>query len=159
MKYQLALALIFVSFLSFSQSMMPVIKAGSNKAKIYEQQYAVSDWGINPKIKLDVHSTGKLVKPALIKFKTDIDSISFKLAPGEYKDFVVLLNGKDSCLTRIQSPEVKNLTSSSWLYMTPYHFSSIGITRTMCRCYLTEQTPCSLILIVEQLKFALLQKA
>jgi hypothetical protein len=107
MKQELAIALIFISFYSYSQVKLPVIRATSSHAKIYEENNAVSEWGINPKLKLDIHSTGKLARPAYIKFITDIDSIRFKLAPGRYKDFIVLLNGKDSCLTRIQCPETK----------------------------------------------------
>lgn len=110
MKHQIALALTLSSLYSFAQAKLPVVKATSNLAKIFEQHYAVSDWGINPKLKLDVHSTGKLARTAFVKFKTDIDSISFKLLPGKYKDFMVLLNGKDSCLTRIQSPEPKDFS-------------------------------------------------
>lgn len=87
------------------------MKATSNLAKIYGEYNTVSNWGINPKLKLDVHTTGKQNRPVVIKFKTDIDSISFKLAPGKYKDFVVLLNGKDSCLTRIKCPELKDLST------------------------------------------------
>jgi hypothetical protein len=109
MKYQLVLALISFTLYGFAQTSLPVIKATSNQAKIYEQLGAVSNWGINPKLKLDVHSTGKLARAIRIKFKTDIDSISFKLAPGQHKDFMVLLNGRDSCLTRIESPEPKVL--------------------------------------------------
>jgi hypothetical protein len=48
--------------------------------------------------------------PGTIKFRTDIDSLSFYLGPGQHRDFIVLLNGKDSCLTRIQSPEAKDFS-------------------------------------------------
>ncbi len=89
---------------------MPVINASSTQAKIYEQEDPAYNWTINPQIKVDVHITEKLVKTSLIKFKTNLDSISFKLKPGQHKDFIVLLNGKDTCLTRIQSPEVKNFS-------------------------------------------------
>lgn len=98
---------------SEAQNKLPLIKATSIQAQIYEKDDPASNWTINPKIKLDAHITGKLVKTSLIKFKTDIDSISFRLKPGQYKDFLVLLNGKDTCLTRIQSPEVKNFSKLS----------------------------------------------
>ncbi len=108
MKYILALLLALISFRGFSQNKLPVINASSSKAKIYEQDNPVSNWNISPKIKLDIFTTGKLTKSKTVKFKTDIDSVSFRIGPGQQKDFIVLLNGKDSCLTRIQSPEVKN---------------------------------------------------
>ncbi|WP_158827381.1 retropepsin-like aspartic protease [Mucilaginibacter lacusdianchii] len=110
MKYFLTLLFILLRFWALSQTKLPVIQAISNQAKIYEYNNAVSNWGINPKIKLDVHSTGKLSKPVWVKFKTDIDSLSFKLEPGSYKDFIVLLNGRDSCVTRIQSAEMKDFS-------------------------------------------------
>ena len=97
-----------ISFLGFSQKKLPVIYANSTKAKIYEQDNPVSNWNINSKLKLDPYTTNKLGKPKIVQFKTDIDSISFKIKPGMKKDFIVILNGKDSCLTRIQSPEIKN---------------------------------------------------
>jgi hypothetical protein len=109
MRYQLVLALMTFTLYGFAQTRLPMIKASSNQAKIYEQFGAVSNWGINPEINLDVHSTGKLSRSIRVKFKTDVDSISFKLAPGQHKDFIVLLNGKDSCLTRIESPKPKVL--------------------------------------------------
>jgi hypothetical protein len=110
MKHILVLLLALISFCGFSQNKLPVINAGSSQAKIYEQDNPVSNWNINSKMKLDVFITGKLTKSTTVKFKTDIDSVSFRIAPGQQKDFIVLLNGKDSCLTRIQSPEMKNFS-------------------------------------------------
>jgi hypothetical protein len=45
-------------------------------------------------------------------FKTDIDSLRFKLKAGEKFDFVILLNGKDSCFTRAESavPSIKKMS-------------------------------------------------
>lgn len=113
MKHLLTLFLVLISFSAFSQKKLPVIRASSNKAQIYVQDNPVSNWTIDPRVKLDAHITGKLTKPEIVKFKTNVDSISFKLKPGEQKDFIVLLNGKDSCFTRIQSPEVKNFSKLS----------------------------------------------
>lgn len=113
MKRLLTILTALVPICSFSQKKLPVIKASSGQAKIYEQGNPASNWSINPKLKPDVHTTGKLTGSNTVKFKTDIDSIIFKLGPGQQKDFIVLLNGKDSCLTRITSPEVKNFSKVS----------------------------------------------
>ncbi|QXV63791.1 hypothetical protein INP83_11810 [Mucilaginibacter sp. 21P] len=113
MRYLFTLAMTMYSCVSIAQHQLPVIKATSKQARIYEQNGAVSNWGINPKINLDVHSTGKLARPVQIKFVTDVDSISFKLAPGQHIDFIVVLNEKDSCITRIESPTYKDLSKSS----------------------------------------------
>lgn len=103
--------IVFISllpFCSFSQTNLPVIQANSGKAVFQEQGNPESNWYINPKLRLDVYTTGKITKAKVIKFKTDVDSISFKIKPGQKLDFIVLLNGKDSCLTAIHSPAVKD---------------------------------------------------
>ncbi len=113
MRYLSALALSFISYCGIAQTKLPVVRATSNQAKIFEQYGAVYNWGINPKLKLDVHSTGKVTKPIKVRFVTDVDSIAFRIAPGQHRDLIVLLNGKDSCLTRIEAPELKDLSRST----------------------------------------------
>lgn len=113
MKRILTILITLVPICVFSQKKLPVIKANSGQAKIYEQDNPPSNWYINPKLKLDVFKTGKLTKSITVKFKTDIDSVIFKIKPGQQKDFIVLLSGKDSCFTRIQSIETKNLSKLS----------------------------------------------
>lgn len=108
MKHYYLTFLLLLSAYGFSQNRLPVIKANVKTATIQEVGQPLKKWNLSPEIKIDVFTTNKLVKPVMVKFKTDIDSISFKLKPGQQKDFIVLLNGKDSCYTRIQSPEVKN---------------------------------------------------
>ncbi|RYY06372.1 MAG: hypothetical protein EOP43_06570, partial [Sphingobacteriaceae bacterium] len=102
--------MLLIPTLGFSQKKLPIVKANSDKVKIYEQDNPVSNWYINPKLKLDAFTTNKLTKSKIVKFKTDVDSISFKIKPGTKKDFIVFLNGKDSCFTRIQSPEIKDFS-------------------------------------------------
>ncbi|WP_347068105.1 aspartyl protease family protein [Flavobacterium sp. WV_118_3] len=108
MKHYCLTFLLLLSAYGFSQNRLPVIKANAKTATIQEVGQPLKKWNLSPEIKIDVFTTNKLVQPVTVKFKTDIDSISFKLKPGQQKDFIVLLNGKDSCYTRIQSPEVKN---------------------------------------------------
>ncbi|MCJ0742989.1 aspartyl protease family protein [Pedobacter montanisoli] len=110
MKKSILFPFVLIGNLCFAQKQLPLIKASSNKAKIYTENNEINNWNIDPKIKTDVFSTNKLTKATLIKFKTDVDSLSFKLKPGESKDFIVLLNGKDSCYTRIQSPAHKDFS-------------------------------------------------
>lgn len=110
MKTLLSFLISLNCYVCFSQKAIPVIKAHSSKANFYVSNNSVSGWRINPKLKSDVFSTGKLTKSTTVKFKTDIDSISFKIKPGQNKDFIILLNDKDSCLTRIQSTETKNFS-------------------------------------------------
>ena len=113
MKRILLLLTALLPFYTFAQKKLPVVKASAGQAKIYEQENAVSNWYINPKIKPDVFTTGKFTKSERVKFKTDIDSIVFSISPGQKKEFIVLLNGKDSCLTQITAPALKNLSKVS----------------------------------------------
>jgi hypothetical protein len=110
MKLTIVFLLASISFTALAQKKLPVIVANSKSAKIYEEGNSVSTWGINPKIALDAYTTNKLTKAKTVKFKTDLDSITFKIKPGEKQDFIVLLNGKDSCLTRIQAPVIKDFS-------------------------------------------------
>jgi len=113
MKRILLLLTALLPFYTFAQKKLPVVKASAGQAKIYEQENAVSNWYINPKIKPDVFTTGKFTKSKRVKFKTDIDSIVFSISPGQKKEFIVLLNGKDSCLTQITAPALKNFSKVS----------------------------------------------
>ena len=111
MKALITTILCALSLCLQAQTKIPVIKAGSKSAKIYEAGNSVSSWGIDPKTSPDIYTTNKITKRKKVTFKTDIDSITLWVKPGEQKDLIVLLNGKDSCLTRIKSPEIKNFSN------------------------------------------------
>lgn len=113
MKLSVVLLLALMSLTTMAQRKLPVIQANSKSAKIYEEGNSVSGWGINQKIAIDTYTTSKLTKAKTVKFKTDIDSITFTIKPGGQQDFIVLLNGKDSCLTRIQARISKNYSKLS----------------------------------------------
>jgi len=108
MKYLFLTFLLAFSIHGFSQKKLPVIKATSKVATIYEEGQPNTRWNLSPETKIDAYTTNKLIKPTLVKLKTDIDSISFTLKPGQQKDFIVLLNGKDSCYTRFESHAATN---------------------------------------------------
>ena len=86
-----------------SPKMLPIIKATSKKAYFMEGKEERHNWNISPEIPLDVHITTKIVKSKWITFYTNIDSIKVKLKPNEIFDFIVILNNKDTCRTRIKS--------------------------------------------------------
>ncbi|TAD98762.1 MAG: hypothetical protein EAZ97_10370 [Bacteroidetes bacterium] len=104
MKYILLLLLVFVFQNLFAQQNLPVILANSKNVKIYDGlNYKSNFWVIFPETKPDIYYLDLPRKKTLVKFITDKDSISFVLNDGEIKDFIVLLNGKDSCYTRISA--------------------------------------------------------
>ncbi|MPS64422.1 MAG: hypothetical protein DI622_14410 [Chryseobacterium sp.] len=110
MKLPLSALLVLSSTLFFSQKNLPVIKSDTEKVTIIESNEIKTSWFLNSKVKPDTYTTGKNVKFKHVKLKTDIDSIEVKLKPTEKFDFIVLYKGKDSCLTRFESPEIRNFS-------------------------------------------------
>jgi hypothetical protein len=106
----LILFLVTTSF-ALAQTKLPVIKAASKKALIVEGEDDRYNWYLDPKTKPDIHTISKILRPEWIKFYTDIDSIKVKIKPNENFDFIVLLNNKDTCYTRIESLPIKNYSS------------------------------------------------
>ncbi len=91
-----------------AQNKMPIIKANKKIAYIMEEKGGTKDeWWLDPAARPDVFAF-KNPKKKQVFFYTDIDSITIELSPGERFNFVVLLNGKDSCFTQfVNKPLVK----------------------------------------------------
>ena len=53
---------ILFSTFGFSQKKLPVIKAGSKQAWIFEAGNSVTNWNLSPETKPDVFTTSKIVK-------------------------------------------------------------------------------------------------
>lgn len=86
------------------QSTLPLIKANSPKIAINDGGHLEKNaWWLSPRAKPDVYLADRAKKPKRVTFYTDIDSISVNLKSGSSFDFIILLNGKDSCYTRISS--------------------------------------------------------
>lgn len=110
MKLSISTLLLLSSTLLFSQKKLPVVKSNTQQVTIIENNELKTSWSLNPEVKPDVYTTGKNAKFKLVKLKTDIDSIEVKLKPDQKFDFIVLFKGKDSCLTRFESPVIKNFS-------------------------------------------------
>lgn len=88
----------------YSQHNLPIIRANSKSVKILDGNNYKSDfWVIFPETKPDIYYLDLPRKNQKLKFITDLDSISFDMKYGETKDFIVLLNGRDSCFTQISA--------------------------------------------------------
>lgn len=99
---------LFIPFLLvqpvFAQSKLPVIKATSKSVAINDGGFLDKNaWTLSPKIKPDIFTADRTRKTKWVTFYTDIDSIKVQVKPGTRYNFVVLLNGKDSCYTQIAS--------------------------------------------------------
>lgn len=110
--YQLTVLFSFLIHSAFSQSMTGrVVRASSKKVTVNDGGRITKDsWTLSPQIKPDVFTADRTRKTKWVTFYTDLDSIRVKVNPGTRYDFVILLNGKDSCYTQIASaiaPESK----------------------------------------------------
>jgi transglutaminase-like putative cysteine protease len=77
-----------------------LLRANSKTVDIRDGAYLrIAYWNISPEIKPDLYTSSS----HKVTFITDLDSISFNLtSENETKDFIILLNGKDSAFTRLK---------------------------------------------------------
>jgi len=104
MKNYCIFMLLCLTQAALAQQKLPVIKATSKRVAINDGGYLDKNaWSLSPKTKLDVFTADRTRKTKWVTFYTDIDSIKVKVKPGTRCNFVVVLNGKDSCFTQIAS--------------------------------------------------------
>lgn len=111
MKYSFLSICLLATGMAMGQSKLPVIKATSKSVSIKDGGFLDKNtWSLTPQAKPDIYTADRTRETKWVTFYTDIDSIRVKVKPGTRFDFVILLNGKDSCFTRIASaipPEPK----------------------------------------------------
>jgi hypothetical protein len=104
MKYLLFLPLWLCAHASPAQTLPPIIRASSKTVSIRDGDFLDKDrWTLSPKARPDVFTADRTRKTKWVTFYTDMDSIRIKVKPGTKYDFVILLNGKDSCYTEVVS--------------------------------------------------------
>jgi hypothetical protein len=87
-----------------AQQAPAVLKANSAVVDVRDgDRFFKGDWIIDPTAALDVYVVRRTTQEKRVTFITDIDSMSFGVQPGKTYDFVILLNGKDACHTRIST--------------------------------------------------------
>lgn len=104
MHRQIITTLILVVFVSnvFSQKVQ-ILKAKTTKVDIrLDSNLRKGAWNIVPTERPDIYDVYTSGKPVQTTFITDCDSISFSIKPGDYQEFIVLLNDKDSAFTAIK---------------------------------------------------------
>jgi hypothetical protein len=105
-----------------AQSKLSLIRATSASVTIRDGERLRKDhWTLTPSARPDVYEADRTRGTKRVCFITDLDSISFKLKPGQTHDFIILLNGTDSCYTRLSSA----ITDPSW-------FQRFSITLIRC---------------------------
>ncbi|MDN3694843.1 hypothetical protein QWZ06_22600 [Chryseobacterium tructae] len=97
--------LLFISTGVFAQKQIPVIKATSDNAVIYDGANVKMNWKLDPRVKPDIYYTNLPYKKSKVELVTDQGKLSFNTEYGKSYDLIVLLNNKDSCLVRIMAKE------------------------------------------------------
>jgi len=104
MKAFFTFSLLLACLSTTAQKPLPIIKATSRKVTIADGAEVDKDgWTLSPGVKPDIYTAYRTRQTKWVTFYTDIDSIRVKVKPGTRYNFVVLLNGKDSCYTQIVS--------------------------------------------------------
>lgn len=114
MKLFLTFLIIFqLTSISIIAQNLPVIRATSKNVKIRDGNHFKSDfWVIFPETNPDIYYVDFPRNDQRVTFITDKDSISFDVKYGNNYDFIILLNEKDSCYTRISTSYPKTLTKT-----------------------------------------------
>ncbi len=99
-----ALVALFIVHSTAAQDALPVLKASSTAVDIQDGDLLLkAGWVVDPAAALDVYDARRTTRAKRVTFITDVDSMSFDVDPGRTYDFIILLNGKDACRTRIST--------------------------------------------------------
>ena len=105
MQQLLFLMMLFLAFppTLIAKMQLPVVRSEKRIISIRDgNQFFKDIWTLDP-VKTDVYHVNRPQKNGKVTYITDIDSISFDIEYGKEIDFIVLLNGKDSCLNRVSA--------------------------------------------------------
>lgn len=115
----LTILLLILGQFTFAQNNLPVIRASSKTVSVRDGRHLRKNyWSIMPERKPDYYYVEIPEVAQTITFITDLDSISFHVSYEKDYDFIILLNGKDSCFTRI-SARYKNINTSTKINSIP----------------------------------------
>lgn len=97
-----ALFLGLLPAFAWAQEKLPALRANSTAVDVRQgERLRKGEWTVDPSVPLDVYPVQRSAVPVTVTFITDVESMSFEVVPGGTVDFVVLLNGKDECRTRL----------------------------------------------------------
>jgi Aspartyl protease len=104
MKCYFITLLLAISSILYGQQKLPVIQATSTHVSIRDGGILDKNaWRLSPKARPDIYVADRTRKTKWVTFYTDRDSIHIKVKPGSIFDFIILLNGRDSCFTQVKS--------------------------------------------------------
>jgi predicted aspartyl protease len=83
---------------------LPVLAARSRSVDVRDgNRLRKGVWLVDPAIGLDVFEAGRATQAKQVTFISDVDSLTFAVQPGCTYDFIIVLDGTDSCRTRIST--------------------------------------------------------
>jgi len=86
------------------QPALPVLRANATTVDVQDgDRLWKGVWSADPAIAMDVYYASRTTSAKRVTFITDIESMSFETEPGRTYDFIILLNGKDACRTRLST--------------------------------------------------------
>ena len=159
MKAILNLLFLLNSFLVLAQKNLAVIKSNTENVKIIESNEIVTHWTLDPNTKPDIYICGKIAKSKNVKFITDIDSLEINLQPNQKFDFIILLNGKDSCYTRFESPKSVNYKKIKPVLHDTIHFKLTDFNNISVQAVLNKKDTLSLLFDTGAIDFYLTKEA
>jgi Aspartyl protease len=100
-----ALAVAFSQLATAQTDELPVLRATSPTVDIQDGDRLLRGiWTISPGTALDVYYARRIPSAHTVVFRSDLDSLTFEVHPGQSYDFAVVLNGRRCCHTRISTP-------------------------------------------------------
>lgn len=83
---------------------LPVLRSNTTTIDVQDgRHFRKAHWTAAPDLPLDVYYAERSRESKTITFRSDIDALSFEVAPGQTHDFIILLNGTVECRTRIST--------------------------------------------------------
>lgn len=117
MKKLLSTGCLWLIVLSaFAQKHLPLIQSGVNSATIVDGKYVSINWQLDPVANPDIYYVNVPRSNSKVVFRTDKGSLTFKTRFGKDYNFLVVINGKDTCHLRISAtnePAVRQAQSNT----------------------------------------------
>ncbi len=112
-RWALAVLAVVVSAPGWCQ---PVLRSNASVISIEDGGFLQQHyWTLDPAARPDTYTADPARRSKTVRFLTDVDTLGFDLEPGAVHDFVILLNGTDSCYTRLRSAN----TTEPWATAPP----------------------------------------
>lgn len=128
LKHTFLLALFLsISYTASAQKHLLVLKSTQNELSIREgQSFHKNIWNVSSATKPDIFVSQHFKGKERIVFYSDIDSVAFWVKPQRTYDFVVVVNGRDSAYTRINTYSDKRPSLVPKLFFTRASHRLVG---------------------------------